>query len=107
MGKMQREKGKLGEREVANLLKKFGFDGKRTAQYCGKAGTADVTGIDGIHIEVKRQETTKIHEWMKQAESDAQENETPCVFHRRNNERWLCTLPLIDFLQICKEALHE
>ena len=103
MGKSQREKGKTGEREIAALLRSMGFeDARRTAQYAGNTGeAADVIGLPGIHIEVKRQETTKLHEWIRQAERDCGEK-TPCVFHRRNREPWYCTLPLIDFLQILK-----
>lgn len=96
MGKMQREKGKRGEREVANRLKELGFEARRTAQYCGNTGDAsDVVGIDGFHLEVKRCEATKIHEWMAQAMRDCGQN-IPCVLHRRSNEEWLATLPMDD-----------
>ena len=107
MGKAARERGKRGEREIAELLRRLGYmDAHRTAQYCGKSGeAADVIGVDGLHIEVKRCETTKIHEWIRQAERDSEETENiPCVFHRRSREPWYITLPLIDFLQIYREA---
>lgn len=106
MGKSQREKGKAGEREIARLLRDMGFDAHRSAQYAGGTEeSADVVGIPGIHIEVKRQETVRIHEWIAQAERDCGEN-VPCVFHRRSREPWYCTMPLIDFLQILQEARH-
>ena len=56
-GKMSREKGKRGERCVASLFKEYGYDAKRSAQFCGKTGqAADVVGVPLIHIEVKFQE---------------------------------------------------
>lgn len=110
MGKLSREKGKRGEREFAAILRSLGYDGaRRTAQYCGKTGEADdVIGVDGLHIEVKRCETTKIPEWMGQATRDCIDTENiPVVAHRRSREQWLVTLPAIDFFQIYKEAHND
>lgn len=108
MGKASRDKGQRGEREVANILKTLGFPARRTAQYCGNTGDAsDVVGVDGLHLEVKRCETTKIHEWMRQAERDCGDN-IPVVCHRRSNEVWYVTLPLVDFFQMVAEGRgHE
>lgn len=65
MGKMQREKGKRGERELAGILRKYGFDSRRGQQYSGANGDADVAGLPGIHVEVKRVERLNISEAMK------------------------------------------
>lgn len=103
MSKSEREKGKRGEREVAKILKSLGFDTRRTSQYCGNTGDAsDVVGVDGFHLEVKRQETTKIPEWMKQATEECGDN-IPCVLHRRSKGVWLATLPMIDLFQLVAE----
>ena len=60
-GKMSREKGKRGERTVASLFKEYGYDAKRSAQFCGKTGqAADVVGVPLIHIEVKFQEAVNV-----------------------------------------------
>ncbi len=67
MGKMQREKGKRGERELAGTLRKYGFDSHRGQQYSGVNGDADVVGLPGIHVEVKRVERLNISEAMKQS----------------------------------------
>ena len=57
-GKASKDKGKRGEREIANLLKEAGFkNAHRSAQCKGNTGdAADVEGLPGIHIEVKRVE---------------------------------------------------
>lgn len=107
MGKSSRDKGKRGEREFAALLRSLGFDeARRTVQYCGNTGDADdVAGVEGLHFEVKRCETTKIGEWTKQAARDCTDtNKVPVVAHRRNGEPWLITIPAIDFLLIYKDA---
>ena len=105
MGKAQREKGKRGEREVAAILKEHGYeDARRTSQYCGQTGDAsDVIGLEGFHLEVKRCNTTKIHEWMEQATRDAKELETPVVIHRRDRDDWLITMKFEDFLEEIKK----
>lgn len=95
-----KEKGKRGERELANLLKELGFNTRRGQQYNGADGSADVVGIPGLHIECKRAERLNIEEAMKQAEKDARDGEVPAVFHRRNNEAWKVTVRLSDFVNL-------
>ena len=50
-----RQKGKRIERKAVHYLRSLGFEGaERTAQHCGKNGTADVRCLDlELHIEVK------------------------------------------------------
>lgn len=100
MGKASRDKGKAGERELANKLKELGFDGcRRGVQYCGADGSADVVGLPGVHIECKRVEALNIHKAMAQAVSDAREGEAPAVFSRRSREGWLVTMPLEEWVK--------
>lgn len=89
-----RQKGKRGERELARKLNELGFETRRSVQYCGANGDADVIGIPGIHIECKRVENLNIHKAMAQAIADAREGETPVVFHRKNGGEWLVTMRL-------------
>lgn len=102
MGKMSREKGKRGERELAAELRKYGYDSRRGQQYSGKGGD-DVVGLPGIHIECKRVERLDLYAAMFQAIRDAKDGEKPSVFHRKNNCRWLVTMELDDFIQIYRE----
>ena len=57
-----RQKGVRGERELAGILRDYGFDSRRGQQYCGLNGDADVIGLPGIHIECKRVERLNIYE---------------------------------------------
>ena len=101
MGKYEREKGKRGERELANLLKSYGFDCRRGQQYCGINGNADVVGLPGIHIECKRVEKLNIVETMEQAINNADgTGNVPAVFHRKNGKGWLVTMLLDDWIRL-------
>lgn len=98
-----RQKGAKGERELARVLKQYGYDCRRGQQYCGANGDADVVGLPGIHIECKRVERLNIYDAVDQAKRDKKESEIPAVFHRKNNCEWLVTLPLDQFIAIYRE----
>lgn len=94
-------KGAAGERELANKLILHGFNCRRSQQYCGANGDADVVGLPGIHIECKRVEKLNIEKALQQAEADSK-GDIPAVFHRRNRETWKVTLRLDDFMKLYK-----
>lgn len=99
-----KQKGKRGELEAANLLRDLGFkDVRRTAQYNGKetGSLADLIGIDGVHIEVKRNEHLNIYEAVEQMQRDAKEGESLLLMMRKNNKPWL-------FIQLAEDwAIRE
>lgn len=99
-----RQKGARGERELAKVLKTYGYDCRRGQQYCGANGDADVVGLPGIHIECKRVEKLNLYDAMAQSKADARENEMPVVMHRKNNCDWLVTMSLEDWIEIYKEC---
>ena len=103
MGKTSRDKGKVGERELAGYLREYGYDCKRGVQYCGKTGAADVIGLPGIHIECKRVERLNIEDAMAQSRRDARAGEIPVVMHRRNNCKWLVTMDLEQWMDLFRE----
>ena len=94
-----KQKGKRGELELVHKLNDLGFDTRRTAQYNGKetGSLADLVGIEGVHIECKRNERLNLNEAMDQAIRDAKEDEAPMVFHRKNGKPWLVTMTLADW----------
>ena len=103
MGRSQREKGKRGERELAGLLREYGYDCRRGQQYCGTSGDADVVGLSGIHIECKRVEKLNLLDAVSQAVRDAAKGLLPAVFHRKDRCEWLVTMRLEDWIQIYRE----
>ena len=102
-----KQKGARFERELAGRLREYGYDTRRTAQYCGNTGDAsDVVGLPGLHIEAKRQEQMRLYDWMAQAKRDAAaggKNALPAVFYRKNNAEILVTMELPDFMNLYRE----
>ncbi len=102
MGQFSRNKGKRGERELAQELRRLGFpEARRSQQYCGSATSADVIGVPGLHLEVKRTESLSLYTALDQAIQDSEgSSDIPVVVHRRNNKPWVAILPLDDFAKI-------
>lgn len=98
-----RAKGKAGELELSRILRGYGYDCRRGQQYSGASGDADVIGLPGIHIEVKRVERLDLSAAAAQAKRDARTGELPAVFHRRNREGWLVTMPLEGWIELYRE----
>lgn len=102
-----RAKGCVGEREIANILKGYGYDTRRGQQFSGKNGDADVVGLPHIHLEIKRVERLVIEKAMIQSRSDAREGEIPVVMHRKNRQPWLVTMDLEDWMKLYERYLEE
>lgn len=101
-----KQKGARSERELAKLLREHGYENaRRSAQYCGNTGDAAdiVDALPGFHIECKHQETTKIWDWLAQAERDHKEGTIPIVVFRRNRSKWQVCLDFERFLDLIKE----
>lgn len=95
-----RSKGAKGERELAKILREYGYPCRRGQQYSGANGDADVVGLPNIHIEVKRRERLEIYSAIAQAVRDAKNGEKPAVFHRKNDCEWLVTMRLEDWMKL-------
>lgn len=102
MGKINsKQKGNRGEREVASLLREFGFEARRGQQFSGSPESPDVVhNIPNFHIEVKRTETFSVYKALEQANSDKGSSEAALVFHRRSNQKWVVCLEAESFLQL-------
>jgi len=104
------KKGKMAERELAKILRGYGYDCHRGQQYNGADGSADVVGLPGIHIECKRVEKLNLYDAMAQAIEGGTKplpfegDRLPAVFHRKNNHSWLVTMRLEDWIKIYKEC---
>lgn len=101
-----RSKGAKGERELARVLRQYGYDCRRGQQYSGANGDADVVGLPGVHIECKRVERLNIHDAMDQAKRDSRDGEIPAVFHRKNNCEWLVTLQIYEFMKLYGKVMR-
>lgn len=101
MGGRSQRKGAAGERELAAIIQEHGYS-------CTRGGslsfgeTPDLTGLPGVHIEVKRVERLNVQEAMEQSIRDAErmQDGIPALFHRRNRKPWLVTMRLDDWLRL-------
>lgn len=101
MSKSQQRKGAEGERELVEVLNGYGFDTKRGGSQT--FGTVpDVTGLPGIHVEVKRVERLNVSEAMQQSIRDAErfKDGLPALFHRRNRQEWIVSMRLSDWVKL-------
>lgn len=100
-----KRKGARGERELARKLKDLGYDCRRSQQYSGLGdSSADVIGLPGVHIEVKRTERLSLYDAIAQAKRDAAgSGNLPVVFHRRNNCEWVVVMELEDWIELYRE----
>lgn len=108
MSRSQQRKGADGERELVNVLNEYGFTTVRGGSQT--FGTVpDVTGLPGIHIEVKRVERLNLVEAIQQAVRDAArfKDGLPAVFHRRNRQPWLVTMRLKDWMEIYAPGIRK
>lgn len=106
IGRKSRRKGSMAELEITKLLQAQGYDARKGYQHDGKE-VADVVGLPGIHIEVKRVEKLNLTDALRQAIRDARPGELPAVFHRRNRETWRVTMTLDHWLELYEKALED
>lgn len=96
MGRMSRNKGYRGEKEVEKILRDHGINAKRGLVFNGEPDIVDDTPF---HWEIKRAERTEIGKWMKQSTEQCR-GKIPTVVHRRSREDWLITMRFEDFLNL-------
>jgi hypothetical protein len=108
---LSRAKGAQGEREAAEYLTGlFKLPVNRTAQYCGARGHADLEGLTGLHVEVKRRQRLYLEAALQQAVNDASVNDVPIVLHRENSKRWKITIygdDLLRFLDAANRLIED
>ena len=99
-GKSSQRKGRDAERELAEVLRGYGFTAEpgRTLSY---GQEPDVYGLPGLHLEVKRCERLQLPAWIKQAERDAKrfDDGAPAVIFRQSRQPWRVCMRLDDFMR--------
>lgn len=97
-GRSSQRKGAAGERELAALLREYGYSVERGGSL-SFGEVPDLTGLPGVHIECKRAEQLRPYDWMAQAERDAARfGGMPAVFFRRSRSPWLVVMKLGDWM---------
>lgn len=101
-GKRAKNRGKVGERMAVKELKRlFDCEARRSEQYCGKSGDADIlTDIPYLHFEVKNTERLNLHAALEQAEEDKKQDDISVVLHKKNRKQWVAIMYLDDLPEI-------
>ena len=109
LGKMQRDKGKRGEREVVQIMQSIGWMEARRARQSDGAVDPDVAGCDPLWIEVKRRKGIAACRFMDQAETDGNEKKDPhrlpLVFMREDGGEWLVMLKADQLIAVAKQLI--
>ena len=105
-----RNKGKVGEREFAALLREHGFDARRGQQFAGSPESPDVVSdaLAWLHVEVKRVQNLNLTDACVQAEGDQTKSGRTkklawIVAHRKNHAPWLITMRAEFFFDLIRE----
>lgn len=108
-GLKSKRKGACGEREASKRLSAtLGVPLARGVQFRGGQDSPDVVGLDGIHIEVKRDESTigkSLYKALAQADGDCGSN-IPMVISRRNQEDWVIAVRLDNLVEFCRRVVR-
>lgn len=104
-GKGRQRKGAEAEKELADILRDYGFNVQRGGSMSFGA-LPDVYGLPGVHVECKRHEHLNLDAAMEQSVRDSEKfmDGMPAVFHRRNRKGWLVSLRLADWIDLYKKA---
>jgi Holliday junction resolvase len=96
-----RSKGKRGELQFRDVLRKHNLTARRGQQFSGGPGSPDVIceELASVHFEVKNTQRGDIYGWMKQAIEDAG-GKLPIVVHRRNHKGWVAILDADELLKL-------
>ena len=107
-GRASQRKGADGERELAAILRDYGYQIERGGSM-SFGDNPDLMGLQGLHIEVKRVERLNVPEAMRQAVRDSERfgDGIPALFHRRNRQPWLVTLRLDDFINLYRGEVKK
>ena len=104
---MSRNKGKVGEREVVNLLKEWGWEGVKrewSVQSEMSSGVDVSVKSPALSIQVKFGASPPIAKGYAEAKKDAPPSTLAACFSRRScrkeNGEWLVTLSAEDFRRL-------
>lgn len=105
MGKMQRDKGKRGERATAKEISEvLGVDAHRGWQARDGADAPDIVGVPGWWIENKAGKNLAPKAALKQADEDRGKDDVPVAVLRYDRERPMAIMYWEDLLFLMKKG---
>jgi Holliday junction resolvase len=96
-----KQKGKRGERECCKFLNQFGFNYRRSQQYCGANSDSDIEPISAeswadilhekAHFEVKRYKKISYNDlssFLKTQATEDAKNKEPIILYKQDRRQW-------------------
>lgn len=106
IGRRSKKKGYEGEREVVNLLKKYGIEAERvplSGALKSEKYSCDVI-IQGLdkRIEVKRRKTglKTLQKWL------AEDEHSNYVFFREDYGDWIAVMPVLELIELLQGVIE-
>lgn len=97
-----RNKGAAGEREFINThLRPYWPDACRNIDQFG-SDKRDCLNVAACHFQIKRTESFRIWEAIKQAETEAAPIDLPVVAFRRNRSKWYCVIEASELVALLR-----
>jgi hypothetical protein len=109
MGRRERNKGKVGEREVVRALLAAGIPARRLWEGQSMPGGQADGDIEislpslEVYAEVRRREKLALPAWIREVEEKAGDREKAVIF-RRSQEPWYVAVPLDFFIRLLQDG---
>lgn len=103
-GAHSRRRGATAERELADVIRSYGYPAMRGQQRSGLEQADVVGGPEGWHFESKRTEALNVWKAFEQAQRDRRPGEVAVVATRRDRSPWLAVVELDTLLRLIKAA---
>lgn len=101
-----RAKGSRGELEIVHAYMASGFpEAHRTPNSGGLRWKGDVQGVEGLTIEVKRNEKLNIWTALDQVTTDCALGQVPALHFRRSRSNWWVAVPLEHWIPLWQQHL--
>ena len=105
MGKAQRTRGQVFEREIVNTLKDAGIDAARNLDQT-RDGGGDID-LGAYMIECKRRASIAVYDWLDQCTCAARPGQIPLVVARGDRREAVVILRLHDFIPMLRKERKE
>lgn len=110
-GRSARTKGASGELECLKIINEaLGTNYCRTprsgAWEHARADLFDPINELRLSVEIKRQETTKVDAWFKQAEEQCPDGDIPTLIYRRSRQPWKVVVTLDEWMSLQADRLQ-
>ena len=107
-----KQKGTAAETAVVKYLKENGFTQVERRALQGSLDKGDISGIEGLVIEVKDHKKMILSEWMKEleVEIDNANAKSGVVIHKRRGKgdvgEWYASMPVHNWVELLKEVIN-